>query len=371
MAKWYEHLQAIYFNPKHPGSFAGPDKLKKILSDEGYSVGRHRIKKWLQNQDAYSLQRNVNTKFKRPRVVTTGIDDLWDMDLADVSNLKSYNDNILYFLIVIDVFSRYLWLVPLKNKQHNGIIEALRGIFSKGRKPYRIRSDKGSELKNKWVKSFLTQSGVKQQFTQGENKANYAERVIRSVKSLMYRYFTYKQTYKYSDVLQDLVSNYNHRPHRSLNGRAPAEINIANETLVWNDLYIKTLKKSKKSFSRKKTYKSYKYKKGDFVRLSHLKQPFQRDYQQKWTEEIFIISDRYFLQGIPVYKLTDYAKDPIDGIFYQNELQKVNKDRDDLWKIDKIIKRRKRKGQEELFVSFVGWPKKFNMWLKAEDVENL
>ena len=215
----------------------------------------------------------------------------------------------------------------------------------------------------------MSENGVKQQFTQNETKANYAERVIRSIKALMYRYFTYKQTYKYSDILQDLVSNYNHRTHRSLNGRAQAYVNKDNEVDIWNELFIKPFKQPKKSKTKK--YKSYNFRKGDFVRMTHLKHPFQRDYQEKWTEEIFIISDRYYHQGIPVYKITDYSKEPIDGIFYGSELQKVNKDRDNLWRIDKVLKRRQRRGQEELFVSFVGWPKKYNMWVKSSDVENL
>ena len=369
MTAWKEQLVTIYFNPQNPGAFAGPDKVQKVFKQAGYNVSKHRIRKWLQDQDAYSLQKPVKAKFKRARVITTGIDDLLDMDLADVSNLKSYNDGIHYLLIVIDVFSRFLWVVPLENKQHNTIVNVLKSILNSSRKPYRVRSDKGSEFKNRWVKKYLTENAVKQQFTQNETKANYAERVIRSIKALMYRYFTYKQTYKYRDILQDLVFNYNHRPHRSLNGRAPADVNKDNEVEIWNELFIKPLKQPKKSKTKK--YKSYNFRKGDFVRMTHLTHPFQRDYQEKWTEEIFIVKDRYYFQGIPVYKLTDYAKDPIDGIFYQNELQRVEKGREDIWRIDKVLKRRRRRGQEELFVSFVGWPKKFNMWLKSEDIQDV
>ena len=90
MTTWKEHLATAYFNPKNPAAFAGPDKVQTMLKQAGYDVGEHRIRKWLQDQDAYSLQKPVKAKFKRARVITTGIDDLWDMDLADVSNLKSY-----------------------------------------------------------------------------------------------------------------------------------------------------------------------------------------------------------------------------------------------------------------------------------------
>ena len=194
---------------------------------------------------------------------------------------------------------------------------------------------------------------------------------------MMYRYFTHKQTYHFTDILPDLVNNYNHRPHRSLNGRDPADINKDNEALVWKEQYVDTaqskIKPTKKEGKpgKKKPLKRYKFKIGDYVRLSHLRRVFQRDYQEKWTEEIFIVKERRYRSGIPIYKVTDYAKDPIEGTFYESELQKVNKDKDTLWRVDKVLKKRKRQGKEEWLVSFVGWPKKFNMWLPRENVETI
>ena len=69
--------------------------------------------------------------------------------------------------------------------------------------------------------------------------------------------------------------------------------------------------------------------------------------------------------------MTDYAKDDIGGRFYQNELQKVNKNRDDLWRIDKVLKKRKQRGKEEVYVSFVGWPKKYNMWITKDEIQDI
>jgi hypothetical protein len=376
MPNWKDYLKEIYYDIEHPAAFSGPDKLYKIVKKEGHhKIGKYKINKWLQDQDAYSLQKPVRYKFKRNRVITAGIDDLWDVDLADVSNLEKYNENVKFLLIIIDIFSRYLWVIPLQNKKHASVIEGFTEVFSLGRKPKHIRSDKGSEFNNRWVKAFLKKAGVNYFVTHNETKANYAERVIRTLKTMMYRYFTHKQTYRYKDILRDLVSNYNHSPHRSLNGRTPVEITKEVEAIVWKEQYIDTLKVKKKIKIKdevqkhKKIGKRYKYKIGDYVRLSHLRQPFQRDYQEKWTEEIFIIKERKYRAGIPVYKVTDYDKDPVQGTFYQSELQKVNKDKDSLWRVDKIIKKRKRKGKEEWFVSFVGWPKKFNMWLPKENVQ--
>lgn len=84
-------------------------------------------------------------------------------------------------------------------------------MFASDRKPSEVRSDPGSEWKNKWVKAFLSRQGVGHYVTHNVTHANYAERVIRTLKVLLYRYFTHKRTFHYVDVLQDIVRNYNTR----------------------------------------------------------------------------------------------------------------------------------------------------------------
>lgn len=74
-----------------------------------------------------------------------------------------------------------------------------------------------------------------------------------------------------------------------------------------------------KSLSAKNKMKSiFRYKIGDDVRISQLKHPFQRDYQQKWTEEYFKVTQRYKRDGIPVYKVKDLSDEPIEGTFYES-----------------------------------------------------
>ncbi|KAK3109103.1 hypothetical protein FSP39_023103 [Pinctada imbricata] len=368
---WKDHLKDIYFDIKNPISYAGPNKIYRYLKKEGkHKVGLSAIKQWLQDIDAYSLQRPQRYKFKTNRVISQGIDFLWDADLADVSRLSKENDGIKYLLITIDVFSRYLWVQPLQSKLHGSIVEGFRTIFSKDRIPREMRTDKGSEFKNRWVKDFLKKKGIVHYVTHNVTKANYAERVIRTLKVLMYRYFTHNRTYHYLDVLQDLVRNYNNRPHRSLDGLSPSEMNQSNEAIMWKKMYIDILKPTE-NMKKKTPVKRFKFKPGDFVRISSTKRTFQRDFEQKWTEEVFVISRRFMRQGIPVYKITDYDNDHIEGSFYESELQKVNKDRDDFWKIEKVLKKRKRGGENEVYVKWLGYPNKFNSWVNQRDIEDL
>ena len=83
-----------------------------------------------------------------------------------------------------------------------------------------LRADHGGKFNNRWLKQYLKSEDVGIFYTFNETKAVYAERVIRTLKTVMPRYFTHYQTYKYDDKLQDFVNNYNNHPHRSLSEKA-------------------------------------------------------------------------------------------------------------------------------------------------------
>ena len=363
MTTWKEYLENNYFTPGAPGAFAGPNKLYKILKQNKQPVTHTKVKQWLQDQDAFSLLQPVKYKFKRQRVITRGIDDMWDVDLADVTNIFDHNDGHRFLLIVIDVFSKYLWVQPIPDKSHTSVIQAFQTIFQQTkRRPRTLRTDNGTEFKNQWFKQFMKKENIHAYTTKNEMKANFAERVIRTLKGMMYRYFLHRQTYRYTNVLQDLVYNYNHRPHGSLPGFSPAEITKDVEFKVWKYMYIDKMK------LKKKTKSHYKFNIGQHVRISHLKYVFQRDYHIKWTQEVFLITHRCQKQGIHLYRVKDLLDEDIDGHFYEEELQAVTKDINSIYKIEKVLKTRKRQGVKELYVKWLGGPKKFNSWIKESDL---
>lgn len=98
--------------------------------------------------------------------------------------------------------------------------------------------------------------------------------------------------------------------------------------------------------------------------------PFERGYQQRWTSKLLKVKMRFLIQGIPMYKLEDFSGEEIQGNFYQNELNRVNKDEDSLWFIEKKIRKRKKNGKIEWFVKFEGWPDKYNQWVTEQEIKN-
>lgn len=358
-----EHiLSTYYFNAKNPGGYLGASKLHKIL-DKKYPriFSVQFINKWLNNQDSYALQKQVRHRYRSPRVQVAGLNDQADIDLMSVENISKYNDGVKYLLIVIDIFSRFLFVRPLINKKTETVLTAIKDIF-KHRHFKKVRSDKGSEFINKQFRKYMKDQDVYFFTTQNVPKANYAERVQRTFRNMMFRMMRKQHNYTYINHLQDLVANYNKNPHRSLSGLNPSEITKQNEADVWANLYLKP-KKIKKSTPQ------FKFKIGDLVRISYLKHPFRRTYQQQYTSEVFKIKSRLFKQGIPLYKIVDLNNEPILGYVNEHEMIRVDKNEDSLWFIDKILKKRKLKGKIQYYVQWEGFPKSFNSWVDADEIK--
>ena len=367
---WEKYLEEVYYNPLNAGSFSGPDKLFRYVKKEGkYVISKYKIRKWLQRQEAYSLQRPLRRHFKRNKVITTGIDDQWDADLMDMSSLSKENDGYMYILVVIDIFSKYLWMRPLKDKKGESVTHEFRDILQDGRFPSRLRTDKGQEFRSRTFNALLKEKEIDHLYAQNtEIKANFAERVIKTVKSRIYRYLTHKMSDRYIDHLQDFAENYNATYHRSI-GMAPNKVTASKETDVWWKMYWP--KRTPILSKVKRVRKPFKFTVGDKVRISHLRNVFSREYDQKWSGEIFVIAARYMRGGLPLYRLKDYMDDEIKGSFYQSELQKVNIHEDDAFKVEKILKSKGHGNNRQHFVKWLHWPSKYNSWIPASNIKEL
>ena len=98
-------LSKYYFDVRKPASFLGASKLYTVLDKKYPRVfSLHFIKKWLDKQDSYALQKQVRHKYKTTRVHVPGLNDQADVDLMSVENIAKYNDGVEYLLIVIDIF---------------------------------------------------------------------------------------------------------------------------------------------------------------------------------------------------------------------------------------------------------------------------
>lgn len=370
MTDWRQYLSSLYFNPKSPASYLGPEKLYQIVKSQGqYKIGRHRIRKWLQDQESYSLTRGARRKYTRSRVIVAGIDSQWDIDLMDMVDLAKQNDGYQYVLVAIDIFSRFAHCQPIKSRKGADVVKALQSILKGARKANMIRTDRGMEFRSKEVNRYLKSQNIHHFYALNtEIKANYAERLIKTLKHKLFRYMMKHRTQRYIDVLQDIVHSYNHTVHRSL-GKTPASITKVNEGESRLQQYLLRTVKSKKRSSKKKPSK-YKFKIGQTVRLSHVRSVFDREYSQKWTGELFKVKTRYRREGVPVYTLVDWDDEAVDGTVYEPEIQAVNVDESTEYHIEKILKRRMQNKQRQVLVRWLHWPKKYDSWIPEADVRD-
>ena len=144
---------------------------------------------------------------------------------------SKFNRGVKYLLAVIDIFSKYGWLIPLKDKTGKSVASALKTIF-KERKPEKMWVDKCKEFYNKDVKDLIELYS-----TENEEKSSIVERWIRMMKEKMWKYFTANSTNVYINPLSDHVREYNNTRHFSIKMTSVQASKKENELRVWRNLY--------------------------------------------------------------------------------------------------------------------------------------
>ena len=345
-------LKRRYRDPQQPGSLGGVARFAKA---QGIAVKR--AKRVLAHELGYTLHKPARRRFPTLRVLVFGPDEQWAADLVDVQKLKKFNKGVNYLLTVVDVFSKYAWVVPIKQKTGLQVASALENLFKTSkRRPLQLQTDDGKEFYNKHVTKVLKERNVRHFSTAGDTKASVVERFNRTFKQRLYRYMTTYNTPSYLPALPSLVKGYNASFHRSI-GMAPVDVNDRNASDVWERLYGDKKKKKKKAA----------LKVGDKVRLNKKHRPFKKGYLPGWTEEVFVVS-RVRLDGnVIVYNIAEWDDSPIKGTFYEEDLQKVTTADDDLFRIDSVVKRKK----DTVLVRWKGWPAKYDSWINKKDLVSL
>lgn len=357
-----KYLKKIYFNPKNPVSFGGAKRLWEAAKKKGYHPTYSYVQSWLRDQESYSIHKPVRHDFKRRRIVVANPDSLWDMDLMDLTDISEDNDGVKYLLVIVDAMSKFGFIRPLKSKKATEVRDAFKDVLLEGRKPIKLRTDKGAEFRNRWFKQLAKDEDIYLYFAQNENKAFLAERLIKTLKRKIILYLTHNNTRRYIDTVQSFVSAYNNAVHRTIKMK-PSQVTPQIAKKLWWKMY-----KPKTNLK----LKPYKYRVGQTVRVSYLKDAFSREYDQSFSYEIFTIRKRFRVQGIAQYQLKDILGEPILGSWYEAEIQPVTMDMDKPFKINKILKHRTKNKKKEVLVSWKGYSDpRMNSWIPADSVENL
>lgn len=306
-------------------------------------------------QFAVELHKPVVKKFPRRKVIAQGVNDVWAVDLVEMREWAEQNDGYNYMLNVVDVFSRYAWAIPLKTKTGKEVRKAFDSI---DKVPKKIWSDDGKEFINKDMNEYYKKHKIVRYGTYSESKASIVERFNRTLKTWMWKRFTEKQTRRWVDMLDELMKEYNNKIHTSLGMTPTKATEKKNEEKLFKRQYGDYLKEEAPVSDLKV---------GDHVRISRMKGKFEKGYLPNWSTEVFKIVEKRYTNP-PTFTIEDYNGKRITGSFYEQELQKT--EMNDVFLIEKVIRKKTVKGKTEYLVKWLGYGDEFNSWVDEDQVKN-
>ena len=261
-----------------------------------------------------------------------------------MQSLSRYNKIIKYLLCAIDIFSKYAWVIPIKDKKGTSIVNAFKKILSdSNRKPNKIWVDQGSEFYNKSFKNFLKINNIEMYSTYHEGKSVIAERFIRTLKNKIFKHTTAISENIYFDVLDDFVDKYNNAVHRTIKMKP---IEVADDSFA--------------EYNEDSNKKNTKFKVCDHVRIYKYKNIFAKGYTSNWSEKVFVINK--IKNTVPwTYAISDLNGEDITGSFYEKDLQKANQKE---FRMKKILERK----DDKLYVKLKGYDNRFNNWINKKDI---
>ena len=268
-----------------PSSLERTKGLNKILSEE--------------------LHKPTIKKFNKRKVYSQFKDNIWGADLADMQSLSKKNKGIKYLLCAIDLFSKYTFVVPLKDKKGISIVNAFNKIIKQyNKKPNKVWVDQKGEFYNHNFKKWLSDNDIIMYSTYNEGKSVVAERFVRTLKNKLYKHMTATGKNVYYDVLDDIVNEYNNTKHNTIKMKP------------------KDVGDNKRVYIDEHNEKDSRFKVGDRVRISKFKNIFAKGYTPNWSKELFIFDK--INDTVPyTYNIKDLNDEENIGSFYDRELQKT------------------------------------------------
>ena len=219
--------------------------------------------------------------------------------------ISKFHEGIHFILCVVDIYSKYSWVIPLKYKKRITITNAFQKILDESSlKPNKIWVDKGSEFYNKSIKSWLEKNVIEMYSTHNEGKSVVAERFMRIFKNKIYKYMTSMSKNVYINKLDDAVNKYNNTYHTTIKMK-PVDAK--------SSTYIDS--------SKEINNKNPEFKIGDIGRISKYENIFAKGYVLNWSEEVFVIT-KVKNSVLWTYVNSDFKDKETVRTFYEKELQK-------------------------------------------------
>ena len=266
-------------------------------------------------QIADEITKPARKTYPTRQVIANYPNQIWSCDLVQLDNIADENDKYKFLLCVVDVFTRYAWIVPMQSKSEKDVLDGFKDVVLSNNKVYPayIWSDQGKEFKNKLMSKWCADNNIEQYSTYGNSKSCIVERFNRTMKNIMWKWLFAHRTYRYIDELPEFVKFYNNRKHRSIQ-MTPLQAQNLDDTGI-NKLWLH-------QYSNVKTNPHEpKFNIGDIVRLNLAKETFKKSYDGNWSHNLYRITK--ILNTIPwTYNVETLDGEEVLGGMYEPELQK-------------------------------------------------
>jgi len=367
-----------YTTLPHPTAFAGLNLLSNY-----YGIGGKRLGKQLSAVNSYTRNREVKKPVYNPIFVRQPR-RLMQADLLDKQQLKRRNSGIAYWLIVMDTFTRYAWIRPLRNKNSATVADAFQSILDNEMTDAQsirlLLTDRGGEFTAPPFRQMLQRNGgIK--LIHPNFHAPHVERLNRTLQSIIGKYLTEYATARFVDIMAAAVSSYNNRRHRVIK-MSPVDaekrenqdrVRLALEQYYRKKIYKgldNTSSRSNKGLRRGR--KKEKFAVGDLVRKVIKRSKFFRAFHPTFEETVYRIGEIHDNLPTTLYSLVDLETgESLRKKYYPRELQLVS----DLssFKISHVFEDTRRRnpqtGEEEVRVAFEGLPRRYAKFVPVDSID--
>jgi len=381
-----EYLRSLYYDITKTGSLRGVRTFYQLIQREGKhpEIRQKDVKEWFKSQTTYTLWKPVRKNYPRNSIRAQYVGHIFQFDLMNF-NLKHQKEIdkktkrvFTYALVGVDTFSRFAFVVALTGRTSKIVTEALAEIFEENDyKPTSAFADSAGEHVSNVTKVFFKKRGIHLYYATSLIHAPAAERMIKTLRMGLRRYQASQNSLKWVRPLKQLVRAYNDTVTRTHHLK-PKDVFLNLDFARWKayeNLYFKPkqkmkIKKIKKKPSLRKKVPKNLPRIGEYVRISRLKKPFEKEstYLGQFSREIFKIVARNTTTVNPMFKLVDLKGVEIKGKFYLPEIQVIaNYNPEDRCLVEDVLETRGGKVK----VKWVGYKKSDATWIYKSDLENL
>ena len=356
-----ETLQRLYYDQEAEGALGGVEDLYKLAQSLGYThITLKDCRLFLSNQPTYALYRRARLNYPHNKTVAWVPGHTVMVDLMICLDTAEENDGYKYIYVQVDIYSRYLYCFPMKDRTPESVIAAIEDMMSSV--PWKqtglIYWDREGAFVSKKVKQFLKEKGIRPYYSRSETKSSMSERMIRYLRKKFGRWFSATHTKRWLERLPHIVSEYNNRVH-SVTKQRPLDTCVDPHVIAPIPEQIPSHSKARK----------LGIVKGDYVRISVIRDKLSKEVggrknMKTWSPEVFQVWRVRTSTNEPMYYLRDLAGEKVHGGFLPWEVFKVHGFDPKQKVIENVFDEREGPdGGKEKLVSYLNYPSSFVEWV--------